>query len=302
MQIKTALLTAVAIAAAIPSFAQPQPPLMRPADLDHLVAPIALYPDPLLAQVLAGATYSDQLPDAQRWADEHHYLTGDALASAIQNDQLPWDPSVQALLPFPSVLDTMTRDINWTNQLGDAFLDQQQDVMDAVQRMRRQAMDYGYLRTGGQVVVSGGPYISIAPVNPGLIYVPYYDPAVVFIAPRPGFAVRGAIRFNFGITIGAAFRPWGWGSNRFDWGSHVVIVNNAPWRRTWSNRATYVHPYEVRRVAPAPRPAERHVVEQRSPQEKSAYSRGEKRVEQHKAPPQDRGKGRDDKGGRDDRR
>ena len=164
MMIKTALLTIFFAALAS---AQPQPPLMRPADLDHLVAPIALYPDPLLAQVLAAATYSDQLSDAQRWADDHHYLTGQALADAIANDQLSWDPSVQALLPFPSVLDTMTRDMNWTQQLGDAFLDQQQDVMDAVQRMRRQAADFGYLRSSGQVVVSTGPYISITPVNPG---------------------------------------------------------------------------------------------------------------------------------------
>jgi len=288
MKLKTAILTADFAGLA---FAQPQPPLMRPADLDHLVAPIALYPDPLLAQVLAAATYSDQLTDAQRWADEHHYLTGQALADAIANDQLPFAPSVQALLPFPSVLDAMTRDLNWTQQLGDAFLDQQQDVMDAVQRMRRQAADFGYLRSSGQVVVSTGPYISITPVNPGLIYVPYYDPGVVFVAPRPGFAVRAGIRFNFGVNLGVAFQPWGWGYNRFDWGSHVLIVNNAPWRRTWSNRATYVHPYTVRRSA-ASRPPERHVIEQRNERERQAYQRGDRRIEQHRAPP----RGRDEKG------
>jgi len=302
MNINKAALAAFAILAGVAAFAQPpqnQPPLMRPADLDRLVAPIALYPDPLLAQVLAAATYSDQLPDAERWADDHHYLTGDALANAIQNDQLPWDPSVQALLPFPSVLDTLTRDLNWTRDLGDAFLDQEQDVMDAVQRMRRQAMDYGYLRSNGQVVVSGGPYISIAPVNPGVIYVPYYDPAVVFVAPRRGFSVGGAIRFNYGITLGAAFQQWGWGYNRFDWGSHVVIVNNAPWRRTWNNRATYVHPYTIRRFE-APRPAERHVIEQRNDRERQAYGRGERRVEQHRAPPQrNQRDGRDGDGRRD---
>lgn len=290
MKIRHAILITAA-AFAMPGFAQPQPPLMPPAELDRLVAPIALYPDPLLAQVLAAATYSDQLPDAQRWADDHHYLTGAALADAIANDQLPWDPSVQALLPFPSVLDTLTRDLNWTQQLGDAFLDQQQDVMDAVQRMRREAMDFGYLRSTGQVVVSSGPYISITPVNPGLIYVPYYDPGVVFVAPRRGVAVRGAIRFNYGINLGVAFQPWGWGYNRFDWGSHAVIVNNAPWRRTWGNRTTYVHPYTVRR-APAPRPPESHVVEQRNQREREAYPRGNRRVEQHRAPP----RGRDDKG------
>jgi hypothetical protein len=166
-------------------------------ELDRLLSRIALYPDPLLAQILAAATYPDQIPDAARWADQHHYLTGQALADAISADQLPWDPSVQALLPFPSVLDMLASDMNWTSQLGNAFLAQQQDVMDAVQRLRRQATDFGYLRSNGSVIVSGGPYIAIAPVNPGIVYVPYYDPALVFVAPRPGFVVGGAIRFGF---------------------------------------------------------------------------------------------------------
>ena len=152
----TAALYTASLAA--PLFAQ-APPSFPPQQLDQLVARIALYPDSLLAQILAGATYSDQIPDAARWADQHHYLTGQALADAIQADQLPWDPSVQALLPFPSVLDTMASDLNWTRQLGDAFLAQQQDVMDAVQRERRKARDFGYLRSNGQIVVSGGPYI-----------------------------------------------------------------------------------------------------------------------------------------------
>src|SRR5260370_12558834 len=105
--------------------------------LDSLVAAIALHPDPLLAQVLAASTYPNQIPDAAQWAAQHSYLTGDTLARSIAEDSLPWDPSVQALLPFPSVLDTMARDLNWTTQLGNAFLAQQADVMDAVQRMRR---------------------------------------------------------------------------------------------------------------------------------------------------------------------
>ena len=179
---------------------------------------VALYPDPLLAQILAGATYSDQIPDAARWADQHHYLTGQALASAITGDQLPWDPSLQALLPFPSVLDMMASDLNWTRQLGDAFLAQQLDVMDAVQRDRRRARDFGYLRTNPQIVVGGGPYITIDPVRPDYLVVPAYYPAVVFFAPRPGFVVGGAIRFGYGVTIGGFFRPWGWGVSRFDWG------------------------------------------------------------------------------------
>ena len=97
---------------------------------------------------------------------------------------------------------------------------------------RRKAYDYGYLRSNGQILVSNGPYITIAPVNPGYIVVPYYDPGIVFVAPRPGFVVGGGIRFGFGITIGAFSRPWGWGYSRFDWGGHAVFINNAPWRRT----------------------------------------------------------------------
>src|SRR4029077_12720391 len=131
-----------------------------PDQLDQLVSRIALYPDPLLAQILAAATYPDQIPDAARWADQHHYLNGQALADAIQGDDLPWDPSVQALLPFPSVLQMMASDMNWTTDLGNAFLDQETEVMDAIQRERRKARDYGYLRSNAQTVVSGGPYIT----------------------------------------------------------------------------------------------------------------------------------------------
>ena len=226
----------LAILVTVPMFAQAPPPALPPAQLDQLVARIALYPDPLLAQILAAATYPDQIPDAAKWADEHHYLTGQALADAITADQVPWDPSVQALLPFPSVLEMMASDMGWTTSLGNAFLAQQQDVMDAVQRERKEAQGYGYLRSNGQIVVGGGPYITIMPVNPGFIVVPYYDPAVVFFAPRPGFVVGGAIRFGFGITIGGFFRPWGWGFNRFDWGGHALFINNARWGRTWVNR------------------------------------------------------------------
>jgi uncharacterized protein DUF3300 len=118
---------------------QPPPPAYSPVQLDQMVSPIALYPDPLLAQIFAAATYPDQIPDAARWADQHHYLTGQALADAIQADQLPWDPSVQALLPFPTVLQMMASDMPRTSAIGNAFLAQQQDVMDAVQMERRKA-------------------------------------------------------------------------------------------------------------------------------------------------------------------
>ena len=239
-----------------------------------MVQRIALYPDPLLSQILAAATYPDQIQPAAGWADQHHYLTGDALANAIAGDRLPWDPSVQSLLPFPSVLDMMASDMAWTSALGNAFLSQQPQVMDAVQRERHLAYSYGYLRTNPQVIVQPGPYISIMPVNPGFIYVPYYNPAVVFYAPRPGFFIGGAIGFRFGVGIGPAFRPWGWGVNRFAWNTHTVIINDRPWGRTWANRATYVHPYAgVPRYA-GPARVESHQLEGRTPAERGAYRSG----------------------------
>ena len=118
-----------------------------------------------------------------------------------------------ALLPFPSVLDMMARDPGWTEQLGNAVLTQRPEVMDAVQRMRKKAKDYGYLQPNGYLnVVANNGYIEILPVDPGLYYVPYYDPLVVFTRPAHGAAIGGAIRFGPGITIGAAFAPWGWAS------------------------------------------------------------------------------------------
>jgi uncharacterized protein DUF3300 len=251
------------------------PPSFSPDQLDKLVSRIALYPDPLLAQVLAAATYSDQIPDAAKWADEHHYLTGDDLAKAITADQLSYDPSVQALLPFPSVLDTMASDLDWTQSLGNAFLAQRQDVMDAVQRMRQKAKDFGYLKSNDQIAVNAdGSYIDIEPVNPGFICVPAYDPLVVFWPPRPGFFVGGAIGFGFGINIGVAFRPWGWGFARFDWRGHGVFINNAPWGRTWANRRFYAHPYAgVHRYEPARR-AEGHRLIGRSEEERRAPREG----------------------------
>jgi hypothetical protein len=259
-----------------------------------LVASIALYPDPLVAQILAAATYPEQIPDAARWADQHHYLTGQGLADAIQGDQLPWDPSVQALLPFPSVLQMMASDMNWATDLGNAFLAQQQDVMDAVQRERRRARYFGYLRSNGQVIVGGGPYITIMPVNPGFVVVPCYTQRIVYFAPRPGFVVGGAIRFGFGVSIGGFFRPWGWGPGygRFDWDRHAVIINNAPWGRSWGNRGGYVHPYDgVRRYAPEQRVPEHHEVHERSDRERAAEEHGRRAPEEHRDG--DRGRGGD---------
>ena len=276
-----------------------QPPNFPPAELERVVSRIALYPDPLLGQVMAAATYSDQIPQAAGWADQHHYLTGDALANAIRADQLPWDPSVQALLPFPNILDMMASDQTWTRELGDAFLAQQPDVMEAVQRERQKAYRYGYLRSNPQIVVnSNGPYIAIAPANPAYMVVPYYNPAVVYFPPRPGFFVGGAIGFNFGVSLGIGFRPWGWGYNRFDWGGHAIFLNNERWGRNWVNRGAYVHPYapELRHAAPAfrpggggpGRPAESHELHSRSQQERGAWQGGRAREEEHRGGERDK--------------
>lgn len=263
------------------SAAQAQaPPSYSPDQLDKLVSRVALYPDPLLAQVLAAATFPDQIPDAAKWADDHHYLRGDDLANAINEDHLPWDPSVQALLPFPSVLDTMASDMDWTRNLGDAFLAQKQDVLDAVQRMRQKAKDYGYLRSNDEVVVSGGPYITIDPVDPGFVVVPAYDPLIVFGPPRPGFFIGGAIGWGFGISLGIAFRPWGWGFTHFDWGHHAIFINNAPWGRTWANRGVYVHPYPgIHRWEPGRR-VEGHRLIRRDEGERRAAREGHARPEE----------------------
>ena len=276
----------------------PLPPPNAPApmypqvELERVVSPIALYPDPLLAQVLAAATYWQDIAAAARWADQHHYLAGPALAAAIQTDQLPWDPSVQALLPFPSVLDMMASSMPWTQELGAAFLAQQQDVMNAVQAQRQRAAQFGYLQSNPQVVVTPGPYIEIRPVNPAYIVVPYYDPRVVYLAPRPGFQVVTAIRFGYGVTLGVAFQSWGWGYTHVDWHSHVVYVNHDPWHRTWVNRATYVHPYAIRRPAAVERHEETHRLIERSEHERAAEREGRKHEEEHKREDDKKARGR----------
>jgi hypothetical protein len=251
-------------------------PYFAPQQLDHLVSRVALYPDPLLAQTLAAATFPDQISDASYWADEHHGMSGNELAGTIEGDQLPWDPSVQALLPFPAVLHMMASDMNWTSDMGNAFLGQQQDVMYAVQRMRQRARDYGYLRTGPQIIVGGGPYITILPARADYVVVPFYDPVVVYARPRPGFFIGGAIGFRFGVALGASFRPWGWGSNRIAWDRRVVFINNAPWQRTWVNRHEYHHPYAVRYY-----PEHHYVREHENHGHEVAYRAHERNEERH---------------------
>jgi hypothetical protein len=224
------------------------PPAMAPQQLDQLVGAIALYPDGLLAQILTASTFGNEIPDAAGWANQHTYLQGDAVSQAIQQDNLPWDPSVLALLPFPQVLSYMAQNMSWTQQLGNAVLAQRSDVMDAVQRMRQQAYDYGYLRDPQftqyqRVQVLGPGNIEILPAYSGYYYVPYYNPVVVYSRPRPGFVAGGVFRFGPRIAIGASFATFGWGGVGFGWREHNILIDRRPWARTWSNRGAYVHPY-----------------------------------------------------------
>ncbi|HLH01385.1 MAG TPA: DUF3300 domain-containing protein [Bryobacteraceae bacterium] len=227
-----------------------QPVSLTPDQLDQLVARIALYPDPLLAQILTASTFTDQIPEAAAWANEHSYLHGEELSKAISDDHLQWDPSVLALLPFPSVLNMMNSDMAWTRQLGDAVLTQRSQVMDAVQRMRRKAHDAGYLQTNSYVRVVANPgYIEILPVDPAYIYVPVYDPLVVFSGHLGHVAVSAAISFGPPVYIGSAFVAFGWTGAGFIWPSHVLLIDHRPWDRTWIARASYVHRYSWVRPA-----------------------------------------------------
>lgn len=270
-QLTRSVITFVAFAAmlAIPAF--PQPVSLHADQLDRLVSRIALYPDPLLAQVLTASTYPDQISEAAVWADGHRYLHGDELANAISADHLNWDPSVMALLPFPSALDMMNRDMSWTRQLGDAVLAQRTEVMDAVQRMRRTAWDYGYLRSNTFIRVGYYPgYIEILPIDPAYIYVPVYDPLVVFARPVGHVVVTAAISFGPPVFIGSTLVPFGWARAGFIWPSHVVVIDREPWRRGWENRFTYVHPYARTWHPEGPR-VERHVLRGRAETERRAH-------------------------------
>jgi len=239
---------------------QGAPALLPPQQLDQLVGRIALYPDPLLAQVMTASTFYNQIPDAANWSNQHSNLTGDQLAQAIQEDNLPWDPSVLSLLPFASTLNMMASDMNFTQSLGNAVLAQQQDVMDAVQRQRQLAYNYGYLQNNAYNRVVADPgYIQIVPVNSAYIYAPFYSPFVVFAAPRPGFFIGGAIRFGPAVTIGA-FLPFGWRGPYVDWRAHNILIDNHVWGRTWANREAYSHAYIDRRAPVAGARVERHEV------------------------------------------
>jgi hypothetical protein len=178
-----------AIGQAPPPAAPEQFTPLAPADLDNLVAPIALYPDSLIAQILGAATFPYELTDAVVWLKNNSGLQGDALMRAV--DQQSWDPAVKALTQFPTVLDNMVKNLSWASALGEASATQQQDVMDAIQRMRAKAQAAGNLKSTPQIsVVQDGPQtIVIQPANPQIVYVPVYNPTVIYGAPVvvPGY-------------------------------------------------------------------------------------------------------------------
>ena len=190
-------------------------------ELDTLVATIALYPDPLLAMVLTASTYSDQLPGANAWAQAHSNLTGQALAERMELEDLPYDHAVQALIPFPSVLKTMATYRTWCEQLGDAVALQKDDVMDAVQRMRNRAYELGNLSSNEQVKVTTGDNIVIVPTRTEYVYVPVYDPHVVYYVRASG---PRYIYYGHGVWLGSWYGTWGWGTTYFDWGPRLIYV------------------------------------------------------------------------------
>jgi Protein of unknown function (DUF3300) len=209
--------------------------------LDSLVAPIALYPDPLLAQVLAASTYPLEIIQLQQWLAQHKDLKDQALVAAVEKED--WDPSVQGLAPLPDVVKRLAENIKWTTDLGNAFLAQQNDVMDAVQRMRMKAKDAGNLKSTEQQkvetkTVESKTVVVIEQAQPQVIYVPSYNPTVVYgppvypyppiVYPPAGAVVAGmAISFGIGMAMGAAWHG-GWGYN-CGWGhsnNNITINNN----------------------------------------------------------------------------
>ena len=218
-------------------------------ELDQLVAPIALYPDALVAQVLAAATFPEQIVEADRWIQENPDLKADALAKAI--DPQAWDPSVKALAQFPSVLAMMDKNLSWTSSLGDAYVNAQQNVLDAVQVMRQRAQQAGNLKSSQQeTVTDDAGTIAIEPAEPDVVYVPEYDPWVVYGAPIafypgwfgvPGLYIDGpGIAFGLGIGVGV-FAGFGWGWHHWgaDWHRHDLMFDHHTYishSRTFANR------------------------------------------------------------------
>jgi hypothetical protein len=221
-----------------------------PQQLDALLAPIALYPDQLLTQILMAATFPLQIVEASRWLDDpaHKTLTGDALDKALQ--PMSWDPSVKSLVPFPQVMAQLNTNLDWTQQLGYAFANQQKDVLDSVQRLRQQAQAHGQLKSTEQQVVkteappagSTAPQtIIIEPAQPNVVYVPTYNPTVVYgtwpypayppvvVPPPPGYAVGTALAAGLAFGAGVAITGALWGWSRPNWYGGNVNVNVNRW-------------------------------------------------------------------------
>ena len=230
-----------------PQAASPQQQAAKipPDQLDSLVAPIALYPDPMLAQTLAASTYPLELIQLQQWLTKNPGLKDKALGDAVAKQ--PWDPSIQALAGLPEVVQRLADDIQWTTDLGNAFLAQQSDVMDAVQRMRKKAQDTGNLKSTEQQkvetkVIESKSVIVVEQADPQVVYVPSYDPVVVYgppVYPYPpiyyppaGYYAAGmAISFGVGVMMGAFWGGgWGWGCG---WGgnNNININNNNNFNR-----------------------------------------------------------------------
>jgi hypothetical protein len=259
-----------------------------PEELQQLVAPIALYPDSLVAQILAGSTFPEQVVDADRWVQSHPDLKDDALAQAI--DQQPWDPSVKALVAFPSVLGNMDKNLSWTSSLGDAYYNQEQDVMDAIQVMRRRAEEAGNLNSSPQqTVTTEGSDIEIEPVSPEIVYVPAYDPWVVYGGPivawpgwypYPGIWYDGPALF-FGVGFGIGFYGgygWGWHHWGSDWHHRVVIHDHDRYysrSNTFYNRNNYYRGGDARGEVNRDRGADRaRNNEENRPSSENARGRG----------------------------
>jgi len=206
--------------------------------LDSLVAPIALYPDPLLSQTLVASTYPLEIVQLQQWIEKHSNLKPKEMSEAVKTQ--PWDPSIQAMAVFPDIVKNMTENIRWTSDLGNAFLAQQNDVMNAVQRMRTKAKDAGQLKSTPQQtvetkVVESKTIVVIEPSSPEVVYVPSYDPMAVWGAPvypyppyysAGAYAAAGVISFGVGMAIGAAWGGGGWGWNAGWGGNNNININN----------------------------------------------------------------------------
>jgi hypothetical protein len=203
-------------------------------ELKGLVAPIALYPDNLVALVLAASTFPDQVAIADYWLQQNKNLTGSALVQAV--DKQSWNASVKGLAQFPSVLHNMATSLSWTSQLGDAYHNQKSEVMSAIQTLRAQAKAAGNLKSTPQMTVDqqSPQTIVIQPANPQVVYVPQYNPAVIYGYPyvTPGYsaadvAAASAISFGAGVALGAwASGGWGWHTWGCDWSGGAVVYNH----------------------------------------------------------------------------